>query len=598
MMFERDNVVNDDVMLNKLYNMIKTSLSINNSPNKRELLFNFERVAKDIDKREHKVYLEEVNDKFYKTTNLDDERKRLSSLIVSITERLEQRNKLLIDYSSVTGQSLLGLEEIAYANELNSFKERSNLICTYLENEDEIANIKKELEFLSNQLEKERDVKRNCEVVNAKLEEKLLNNFKNVIAGNKYYTSLSDKDIDEEIKKNEKEIKEKEEKVNAFVLAYESIKNDSITSNDQLEEYSSYVTQMKELYYDCSKKNTFLQIYKLVMNPKVTTEEIYHKRIQIKKLLDDLTAIKLKLKIEEPNLLFDFYMLVKEQDVKVINSVDNMKKIKQIEDKIDYFNDKIIKLEKEQENDRIIVILREYGLVPEEINNYEEINPYDNIMDNSNNEVISNEVEEPVVDNNDFMNNLSFELPDFNNLPIDNNNLEVVEEIKYLDNAIKEVKELSSSMNMVLISKKASNVINKVSSRLGIERKVIEKVEPITQQPTEVEPVINEQKVEEPIIDKQEENIINNDMVNNNPININNELVTNNINETNDIPVNNQVITDTFNQPNINMQNQEKTNEEQPVVMPNFDFTTFWDEITVNNDNNTDNGNNMPNLPI
>ena len=46
MMFERDNVVNDDVMLNKLYNMIKTSLSINNSPNKRELLFNFERVAK------------------------------------------------------------------------------------------------------------------------------------------------------------------------------------------------------------------------------------------------------------------------------------------------------------------------------------------------------------------------------------------------------------------------------------------------------------------------------------------------------------------------------------------------------------------------
>ena len=590
MMFERDNVVNDDLMLNKLYNMIKTSLSINNSPNKRELLFNFERVAKDIDKREHKVYLEEVNDKFYKTTNLDDERKRLSSLIVSITERLDQRNKLIIDYSSVTGQSLLGLEEIDYANELNSFKERSNLICTYLENEDEIANIKKELEFLSNQLEKERDVKRNCEVVNAKLEEKLLNNFKNVIAGNKYYTSLSDKDIDEEIKKNEKEIKEKEEKVNAFVLAYESIKNDSITSNEQLEEYSSYVTQMKELYYDCSKKNTFLQIYKLVMNPKVTTEEIYHKRIQIKKLLDDLTAIKLKLKIEEPNLLFDFYMLVKEQDVKVINSVDNMKKIKQIEDKIDYFNDKILRLEKEQENEKIIVILREYGLVPEEINDYENINPYDNIMDNSNNEVISNEVEEPVVNNNDFMNNLSFELPDFNNLPI-NNNLEVVEEIKYLDNAIKEVKELSSSMNMVLISKKASNVINKVSSRLGIERKVIEKVEPIAQQLTEVEPVVNEPKVVELIKDKQEENITNN-MINNNPININNELVTNNI------PVNNQVITDSFNQPNINMQNQDKTNEEQPVVMPNFDFTTFWDEITVNNDNNSDNGNNMPNLPI
>ena len=64
-MFERYNVVNDDVMLNKLYNMIKTSLSINNSPNKRELLFNFERLAKDIDKKDQKVYLEEVNEKFY-----------------------------------------------------------------------------------------------------------------------------------------------------------------------------------------------------------------------------------------------------------------------------------------------------------------------------------------------------------------------------------------------------------------------------------------------------------------------------------------------------------------------------------------------------
>lgn len=562
-MFERDNLVNDDVMLNKLYNMIKTSLSVNNSPNKNELLLNFERVAKDIDKKAHKVYLDEVNDKFYKTTNLDDERKRLSSLIVCITERLEQRDKLLNDYSSVTGQSLMGLDEIIYANELNNFKDRSNLICAYLENENEIANIKKELEFLSNQLEKERDVKRNCEVVNAKLEEKLLNNFKNVIAGNKYYTSLSSKDIDEEIKKNEKEIKEKEEKVNAFVLAYESIRNDSITSNEQLEEYSSYVTQMKELYYDCSKKNTFLQIYKLVMNPKVSTEEIYHKRVQIKKMLDDLTAIKLKLKIEEPNLLFDFYMLVKEQDVKVINSVDNMKKIKQIEDKIDYFNDKILRLEKEQENEKIIVILREYGLVPEEIKEYEQINQYNSITENDYNGNITNKIEEPVI--NDYINNLNFELPEFNNVL--NNNIGKNEEIKYLDNAIKEVKELSSSMNMVLINKKASNVINKVSNRLGIERKIIEQPQTI--------------KEEQVLEDTQKTNLENN-LIKNESVDYNNLIIKDSLNQSS----------------NNDSTNQESVIKEESVVMPNFDFTTFWDEITVNNDSTSDNANNMPNLPI
>ena len=565
-MFERDNKLNDDVMLNKLYNMIKASLSLNNVDNKRELLLNFEKVAKDIDKRDHTAYLEEINEKFYKTTNLDDERKRLSGLIVLITERLEQRNNLMTDYFTVTGQQLLGLDEINYANELNSYKERSSVICNYLENEEEIINIKKELEFLSNQLEKERDVKRNCEVVNAKLEEKLLNNFKNVIAGNKYYTSLSFKDIDDELRKNEKELKEKEEKVNAFVLAYESIKNESITSNDQLEEYSSYVSQMKEMYYDCTKKNAFLQIYKLVMNPKVSTEEIYHKRILIKKLLDDLTAIKLKLKIEEPNLLFDFYMLVKEQDVKVINSVDNMKKIKQIEDKIDYFNEKISRLEKMQENDKIIAILKEYGLITEDFYTedlYEEPdkeklieNNYINFPINLENNNIDNDV-------NGNINNLNFELPQVN---------ELKDEIVYKDNAIKEVKDLSVSLNIGLVNKKANNVINKVSSRLGIERKEV--VKPVQIMEDSV-PIFND-KIENIIPNKVEEK---------------KESVSNDIS--------NQVINNTFSQSSTNFENTEQKNNEQPVVMPNFDFTTFWDEITVNNENdNSDNGNNMPNLPI
>ena len=146
-MFEHDNKLNDDVMLTKLYNMIKTSLSLSNVENKTKLLINFEKVARDIDKKDHKNYIEEVNEKFYKTTNLDDERKRLSSLIVCITQRIEQRNKLLNDYSSVTGQTLFNLDEINYESELANYKDRANTICNYLENEDEITNIKKELEF-------------------------------------------------------------------------------------------------------------------------------------------------------------------------------------------------------------------------------------------------------------------------------------------------------------------------------------------------------------------------------------------------------------------------------------------------------------------
>lgn len=533
-MFERDNKINDDLMLNKLYNMIKTSLSLNNVENKKELLINFEKVTKDIDKSEHSTYLKEVNEKFYKTTNLDDERKRLSGLIVLINERIEQRNKLLNDYYEVTGQNLFGLDDINYATDLNSFKQRWSVICSYLENEEEISNIKKELEFLSNQLEKEREVKRNCEVVNAKLEEKLLSNFKNVIAGNKYYTSLSFKDIDDEIKKNELELKEKEEKVNAFVLAYDSIKNESITSNDQLEEYSSYVVQMKEMYYDCTKKNAFLQIYKLVMNPKVSTDEIYHKRILIKKILDDLTTVKIKLKIEEPNLLFDFYMLVKEQDVKVINSVDNMKKIKQIEDKIDYFNDKIQALENEQGNDKIISILKEYGLITEK--------SYDNSFTNSNE--INSFGEK---DNNQFGNEYEFKIPDLEqtNTPLE------VKLINYLDNTIKEVKDISPNMNVGLVTKKANNVINKVSDRLGIVKE-----KPIVN-------IVAESISDTPIEQRTEQNIIESFAINNEK----------------------------------NVENNSNVETSKPVVMPDFDFTTFWDDVTLNSDN-SNNGNNMPNLPV
>lgn len=650
-MFERDKKMNDEIMLNKLYNMIKTSLSLDNIPNRNELLLNFDKVSKDIDNFNQKKYLEEVNEKFYKTTNLEDERKRLGSLIVCITERIEERTKLLNDYFNVCKQPLQGLSEIDYVNDLEEYKRRSNVICSYLENEDEIANIKKELEFLSNQLEKEREVKRNCEVVNAKLEEKLLANFKNVIAGNKYYTSLSFKDIDDEIAKIEKEIKEKEDKVNAFVLAYESIKNEKITSNVQLEEYSSYVLQMKEIYYDCTKKYTFLQIYKLVMEPKVTTEEIYHKRILIKRLLDDLTEIKLKLKIEEPNLLFDFYMLVKEQDVKVINSVDNMKKIRQIEDKIDYFNEKISRLENEQNNQEIKVILKEYGLITDNIEDKEEIFtfdlnkkideesekiPYENItfdFSKNNNYALDTEIELNKIDTN-LENNEIIEEPN-----VIENNISITQSINYLSNAIKEVKNLPLSMNMGLVSKKTSAVLKKVSSKLGI---VFEKKEEQNNMYSKIDNNLNNSNLvkEESKSDISMQNSVVFEVSKNNSFEQNstlNQLPTNdlheNISKTNDnqvinssIPRNNNIaniyqnpnlntntidinsnnnsnLNNSNNNVNNNITNQtqnatDHSNENQSVQMPTFDFTTFWDEITeTNNSNNSDNGA-MPNLPI
>lgn len=586
-MFERDNKMNDDVMLNKLYNMIKTSLSLNTIENRTELLRNFEKVAKDIDKQKQKLYLEEAQEKFYKTTNLEDERKRLSSLIVCITQRLDERNRLLQDYYNVTNRPLEGLEEIIYANNLNEFKERSNTICSYLENEEEIGNIKKELEFLSNQLEKERDIKRNCEVVNAKLEEKLLNNFKNVIAGNKYYTAFSAKDIDEEIKKIAKEIVEKEEKVNAFVLAYESIKNERISSRDELEEYASYVLKIKEMYYECTKKYTFLQIYKLVMKPMISTEEIYKKRILIKKLLDDLNEIKLKLKIEEPNLLFDFYMLVKEQDVKVINSVDNMKRIKQIEDKIDYFNEKIVRLESEQETPSIISILKEYGLISDLKDNLNiNFDGFDNFSKTDIEETIHNNsqsqqnVEEPKTF--DF----NFDLSDLSVLNEELNKEESVvpqiNNINYYDNAIKEVKELPFTMNIGLVTKKANSVINKVSSRLGINYSTSVK--------------------------NQRENLNINTATNNMDtiISNNNHIGEAVINLDNEINKVNTVLENNINNDGLDINNKEDPNheerneqKEQPVQMPDFDFTTFWDEITDNsNGANTNNSNGMPNLPI
>lgn len=586
-MFERDNKMNDDVMLNKLYNMIKTSLSLNTIENRTELLRNFEKVAKDIDKQKQKLYLEEVQEKFYKTTNLEDERKRLSSLIVCIAQRLDERNRLLQDYYNVTNRPLEGLEEIIYTNNLNEFKERSNTICTYLENEEEIGNIKKELEFLSTQLEKERDIKRNCEVVNAKLEEKLLNNFKNVIAGNKYYTSFSSKDIDEEIRKIAKEIVEKEEKVNAFVLAYESIKNERISSRDELEEYASYVLKIKEMYYECTKKYTFLQIYKLVMKPMISTEEIYKKRILIKKLLDDLNEIKLKLKIEEPNLLFDFYMLVKEQDVKVINSVDNMKRIKQIEDKIDYFNEKIVRLESEQETPSIISILKEYGLIndlKEELNiNFDGFDNYSKTA-----------TQEPIYDDSKIKSNVegsktfdfNFDLGDLSVLNEELNKDEAIvpqiNSINYYDNAIKEVKELPFTMNIGLVTKKANSVINKVSSRLGINYSTSVK--------------------------NQRENLNINTATNNMDtiISNNNHIGEAVINLDNEINKVNTVLENNINNDGLDINDKEDPNheerneqEEQPVQMPDFDFTTFWDEITDNsNGANTNNSNGMPNLPI
>ena len=73
------------------YKILRMSLLLGSDENREETLNNFEDAACEIDAMNDETYIKDLEDKFYDTTNLEEEEKKLTILVDYIGGRVEQR---------------------------------------------------------------------------------------------------------------------------------------------------------------------------------------------------------------------------------------------------------------------------------------------------------------------------------------------------------------------------------------------------------------------------------------------------------------------------------------------------------------------------
>ena len=136
------------------YKILRMSLLLGSDENREETLNNFEDAACEIDAMNDETYIKDLEDKFYDTTNLEEEEKKLTILVDYIGGRVEQRISLLTDFANVTGYDLQDLPPIKYYDKLDDYKERLKYIREYLDNTNKLNTLNEEVTSADEKLEK------------------------------------------------------------------------------------------------------------------------------------------------------------------------------------------------------------------------------------------------------------------------------------------------------------------------------------------------------------------------------------------------------------------------------------------------------------
>ena len=119
----KQGIVNDSI-LEKKFKILRTSIMLGNVRNRDEVLSSYEETAREIDRIRRSIYEEMLASKMYTTTNLEEERDRLSDLISYTDKRVRERNDFIDDYIKITGNFLDDyLEFLMKMNYLNIKKD-------------------------------------------------------------------------------------------------------------------------------------------------------------------------------------------------------------------------------------------------------------------------------------------------------------------------------------------------------------------------------------------------------------------------------------------------------------------------------------------
>lgn len=346
-------------ILDKKYDILKASLSFPNPKDKEKLLDSYMEVARSVNDKRYTAYVEGLDDFYYKTYNLEDEKVRLNALIKYINGYRDAFSKFNNEYKEITG---LDLEDKEQYNDLSIYENRLDNIKEYLSNCNRIKSLEEEVRNYERDLDRFTEEALNNDRVNHELEEKLLEFFMSFIHNNSFCEALDYSDIGFELEKVRDEIGHKRDELDNFYMAYESLLNQNLPDS-KINEYKSYVKEARMDYYTSREKEYVYELYELISSIETEYSDVVSKRERISRIFDDRLLLRGQLEIIDEDSFMDIekfcnnqYSVIKAEKRVNDNISDAEKRIESAKEEIRALRDK-------NETVDILSILNEFGII-------------------------------------------------------------------------------------------------------------------------------------------------------------------------------------------------------------------------------------------
>ena len=364
-------------ILDKKYDILKASLSFPNPKDKDKLLDSYMEVARSVNDKRYTAYVEGLDDFYYKTNNLEDEKVRLNALIKYINGYRDAFSKFNNEYKEITG---LDLEDKEQYNDLSIYENRLDNIKEYLSNCNRIKSLEEEVRNYEREMERFTEEALNNDRVNHELEEKLLEFFMSFIHNNSFCEALDYSDIGFELEKVRDEIGHKRDELDNFYMAYESLLNQNLPDS-KINEYKSYVKEARMDYYTSREKEYVYELYELISSIETEYSDVVSKRERISRIFDDRLLLRGQLEIIDEDSFMDIekfcnnqYSVIKAEKRVNDNISDAEKRIESAKEEIRGLRDK-------NETVDILSILNEFGII-DTYNSDNGVNVRDSMDDN------------------------------------------------------------------------------------------------------------------------------------------------------------------------------------------------------------------------
>lgn len=323
-----------------------------------DVLINYEKYCKKIDNVYNDDFEKEVKPLIAKGVTIEEEEERLKKLIKLLEERLDKRQTIENRFYTSTGSYLNGLQMIVSDSELSDKKNRLDLITRYLDTKKEIEEIASSIGELENTLTEEEKKRDDYLPQNKEMEDELYKVFNRIIKDDEYFKELNDDDINSMLASILDKVKESKD---TLEVTEDSVR--SLSINGINDDYSVYVEDAEKSYFVWKNREILLKIYEIVIKFEESFEEIYEKRKKISSYISKRKELINVLNIKTKDELSEFDKLLNNQINTLNDEKEVLDSIANYISRINFKEERLSELDNLNNNDAILSILREYGLV-------------------------------------------------------------------------------------------------------------------------------------------------------------------------------------------------------------------------------------------